>query len=327
MKRVITITLLFILVMSVQVFAQQFDLPEPIFVESSDVPEASFVYLPAAAVFNSSEFADLAYLWAFNPSNAEDVDFALVATFAAAASSDANLGIIPSSIRNNEYFLESVRLKGLAETSYDTGDYDASAIYAAESLRYAQLSDDYVALQLKIREADDTIAQARTSLNWAVSEGLDKDYPSEFAQGQAYYAEATDARSDEDWDGAISSAQKVLALAEEGSAIAQAPLPPPPVQPVAPPPSPVSDDPLALPAQYTVRTWQGEKDCLWNIAGYSWVYGDSHKWRLLYDANKSKMPDPNDPHTIEPGMILDIPSINNETRRGAWRSGVSYPAL
>jgi hypothetical protein len=88
-----------------------------------------------------------------------------------------------------------------------------------------------------------------------------------------------------------------------------------------------AQDVIPLPAQYTVRTWQGERDCLWNIAGYSWVYGDSSKWRLLYDANKSKMPEAENPDLIEPGMVLDIPSIKDETRYGVWQSGQSYPEM
>jgi nucleoid-associated protein YgaU len=191
----------------------------------------------------------------------------------------------------------------LAETSYDSGDYDASAMYAAESLQYAQLSDEYVALQLKIKEADDAIARARDGMAWAVSRGLDKVYPNEYAQGQALYKEATDARAAEDWDGAIDAARRILVMLDG------------------------AQDSLPLPAQYTVRTWQGEGDCLWNIAGYSWVYGDSRKWKLLYEANKSKMPEADNPNLIEPGMVLDIPSANDEIRSGMWQSGRSYPEL
>jgi hypothetical protein len=298
MRRVLIIVLLLSFVMSVQIFAQQLDLPEPVLMESS------FVYIPAAVAINLPDFADAAYLWGFNPGDGSaEIDFTSVASFAAAASSDAGGEIIPSRIRNNEYFRESVRLKTLAETSYESGDYDSSRTYAAESLRYAQLSDEYVALQLKIKEADDTILLAKQGMDSAASKGLDRVYPSEWAQGQELYTEATAARTAEDWDGAISSAQRILAMLAGGQ------------------------DVLPLPAQYTVRTWRGEQDCLWNIAGYPWVYGDSNKWRLLYDANKSKMPEADNPNWIEPGMILDIPSINDEVRYGVWQLGLSYPDL
>jgi hypothetical protein len=47
-------------------------------------------------------------------------------------------------------------------------------------------------------------------------------------------------------------------------------------------------------------------------------------WKVLYEANKSKMPDPDNPDLIEPGMVLDIPSIRGEFRRGMWDPGNTY---
>jgi hypothetical protein len=138
------------------------------------------------------------------------------------------------SIRNNEYYLESLRLTKLAQDTFEYGDYDASYGFAEEALRFAMLSDEYV----------------------------------------------------------------IARLAERGIAL---------------------DTSSGTPSQYTVRTWAVEKDCLWNIAGYSWVYGDPFKWPILYEANKSKMPNPNNPDLIHPGMILDIPSINDEVRSGMWQ--------
>ena len=79
-----------------------------------------------------------------------------------------------------------------------------------------------------------------------------------------------------------------------------------------------------LPAQYTVRSWIVNGDCLWNIAAQPWAYNDASKWRLLYIANKNKLPDPNNPDLIRIGMVLDIPSINGEERQGMWnRSSIA----
>lgn len=80
----------------------------------------------------------------------------------------------------------------------------------------------------------------------------------------------------------------------------------------------------ALPATYTVRTWASSRDCFWVIAAYPWVYGDPEKWRLLYNANKSKLPKPDNPDLLLPGTVLDIPSIRGETRQGAWDSSKTY---
>ena len=83
----------------------------------------------------------------------------------------------------------------------------------------------------------------------------------------------------------------------------------------------------AFPASYTVRAWSVSHDCFWNIAGRPWVYGNPHQWRVLYNANKAKLPDPNNPNVIEPGIVLDIPSLKGEVRQGAWDKDKTYKPL
>jgi hypothetical protein len=85
--------------------------------------------------------------------------------------------------------------------------------------------------------------------------------------------------------------------------------------------------PTPLPATYTVRPWSVSKDCFWNIAGFPWVYGNPHQWRVLYNANSSKLPNPNTPNLLEPGIVLDIPNIKGELRQGAWDSAKTYEPL
>ncbi len=85
--------------------------------------------------------------------------------------------------------------------------------------------------------------------------------------------------------------------------------------------------PGVLPATYTVRSWFESKDCFWNIAGLAGVYGNPYLWTTLYNANKLKLPDPNNPDTLEPGTVLDIPSIKGEVRQGAWESGKAYEPI
>ena len=233
----------------------------------------------------------------------------LAAIFAAAGDDE-----VPASIRNNKFFVESVRLTNLAQQAYDDGDYDASSQYSRDAVRYAHLSDDFVNLQLKIRETDDAIAAARKRLDYATSVKAATRYPFEYSQAQTYYTDARTLRAAESWDPAIAAANQVLvALSGVGGEQRAA--------------QRSDEGKTQLPAQYTVRNWINYKDCLWNIAGHSWVYNDPWKWRLLYDANKSKMPKPDNPDLIEPGMVLDIPSIKGETRQDMWDGGKTYPAL
>jgi hypothetical protein len=226
---------------------------------------------------------------------------------------------VPESLRNNRYYMESLRLTDLAQECYEFGDYDLSTSYAEEALRYAQLSDEYVALQLKIKEADDAIAAAKSRIDWAERIGASLTNPDEYGAAEQAYGEAVAYREDEAWDDAIAAANRVvdfLAYLEE------------PAQPVAPPPPPAPvERPVSLPAQYTVRPWASARDCFWNIAGRPWAYGDPYKWRLLYNANKAKLPDPNNPNVIEPGMVLDIPSVQGESRDGLWDANQTYPPL
>jgi nucleoid-associated protein YgaU len=209
----------------------------------------------------------------------------------------------------------------MAQNAYDEGDYDSSEQYASEAVRYAQLSDEYVVQQLKIKEANDAIAVAKQRLDWAASSGASNAYPAEYAKAQGFYQNSLTARRAEEWDTAIEAANNVINVL----AYVRAPSASSPAATVALPDNRnLPDDSKALPARYTVRSWESSKDCLWNIAGRSWAYGDSFKWKLIFDANKDKMPDANNPDLINPGMVLDIPSIKGEVRQGMWEAGKSY---
>jgi tetratricopeptide (TPR) repeat protein len=250
--------------------------------------------------------------------------FTAVMTVSAAVDTEPE---IPRGLRSNRYFTESLRLSNLARLSYSAGDYDASTNYAEESIRYARLSDEYIALQLKIRETNNAIAAAKNRLDWAVSSGASTEFPGEYGEAQGHYEAARAFRTAEEWDRAIDSANRViLLLANVHGPVPREPPPPPPPPPPEPVPVPAPEKPV-LPAQYVVRSWNLYKDCFWNIAGRPWVYGDPRQWRLLYNANRAKLPDPGNPNLIHPGVVLDIPSIRGETRQGLWKVGMEYPAL
>ncbi|MDR1444548.1 MAG: LysM peptidoglycan-binding domain-containing protein [Treponema sp.] len=268
-----------------------------------------------------------------------------LAVLADAASSDS-APEIPRNLRNNQYFTESLRQANLARLAYNDGNYDVSSLYSEESVRYARLSDEYIALQLKIRETNNAVAAAKKQLDQAVSSGVSAYFPSEFGEAQDYYNSSLRLRSAEEYDQAINAATRVVSILSglRVPEVAQAPEPPPaappPPEPPAPPPPPPPEppapppppEPLAppppvLPAQYVVRAWNPWRDCFWNIAGRSWAYGDTSKWRVIYEANRSKLPQPDNPNIIHPGMVLDIPSIQGEVRQGLWDAETDYPAF
>jgi hypothetical protein len=208
---------------------------------------------------------------------------------------------IPEGLRNNHYFLESLRLSQLAMETFEFGDYDASSGFAEEAIRFAIQSNEFVAEHL--------IAEAERLLGWADSNNIQERFTNDYNTGKNYFETSVIAYANNEWDSAINDAVRsiqIFTMLQTGGT------------PVLP-----SQDSV-LPSQYTVRTWVNERDCLWNIAAYPWVYGDPWRWRDLYNANRSRMPDPNNPNLIEPGFVLDIPSIRGETRQGMWSPDRTY---
>lgn len=55
---------------------------------------------------------------------------------------------------------------------------------------------------------------------------------------------------------------------------------------------------------YTVGTWSENRDCLWNIAGKSEIYGDPFQWPKIWQANTDQIKNPD---VIQPGWVLTIP--------------------
>jgi len=301
MNRKLCLILVGIIALGVPVFAQSDE--EPVPAENTvDLGTASDDEL-ADALETTSDIELVNENEALAPEEAADTEEPVLAEETAP---DTEEQVIPYRIRNNKYFQESQRYSRLAQGAYTFGDYDASTDFAYEAIRYAGLSDEYVALQMKIREANNAIAAAKHRIDWAVSSGASRQFPVEYREAESWYNESLSARAAEEWDNAIDAAYKVIELlayidAPEGT--------------------------VPLPARYTIRAWTTFKDCLWNIAGRPWVYGNPFQWRVLYNANKSKLPDPNNPNLIEPGMVLDIPSLKGESRQGAWDGSRTYPPL
>ncbi|GMO23911.1 MAG: DUF4398 domain-containing protein [Termitinemataceae bacterium] len=215
---------------------------------------------------------------------------------------------ISYNLRRNEFFLESLRQKNLANLALDDGEYEQSSFHSEEAIRFAKLSDDFINKRLVQQRAGKAIADAQARLAWAKLENIKRYYPKEFNAANSHYDEAIDARKENNWESALASALQVLQDLEAVAA--------PPKNGKPPANLPV------LPTQYKVRPWDPFGDCLWNIAER--FYGDPRKWTVLYAANKDKLPDPKNPNWIKVGTLLDIPSLNGESRVGMWDSGQTY---
>ncbi|GHV81868.1 hypothetical protein AGMMS49991_04260 [Spirochaetia bacterium] len=69
---------------------------------------------------------------------------------------------------------------------------------------------------------------------------------------------------------------------------------------------------FAMPKYYTVKAG----DNLWDIAANPLIYNNPWLWHRLYEANRDKLEDPNNPNLIESGIVIEIPSLNGEYREG-----------
>jgi nucleoid-associated protein YgaU len=209
-----------------------------------------------------------------------------------AAQEEAAAPSYVNDLLNNQYLVENQRLVKLAEESLTKGGYDDAVKYAAQAEKLADQSDEYVTLQKKKKDANDAIAAAQARMEWAKKAAIDKRFAETYTEADTALTAAVDFRSGEKWDDARVSALRVITLMAE------------------------MPEEIPLPAQYRVRAWAQGRDCLWNIAAKPEVYGDPAQWRRLYTANRNKLPKPDDPNLLDPGMVLDIPSIAGEFRFG-----------
>lgn len=69
------------------------------------------------------------------------------------------------------------------------------------------------------------------------------------------------------------------------------------------------------PKYYVVKKRQPLTDCLWRIAGYSFIYNNPTRWNLIFEANRNIIKDPD---LIYPGQVIEIPSFDGEERSGTY---------
>lgn len=162
------------------------------------------------------------------------------------------------------------------------------------------LDDSYINNLLARGEAEKAIAAAKDRIAYADSINAARDFPIAYEAAKAYYAQALDDYTAEQFEKAVADANKVIdALAD-------------------------IHEMAVLPKYYIVRPWAESKDCFWNISGRSYVYNNPWLWENLYEANKDNIPERNNPNLILPGMKMEIPSISGEYRDGVYSPDVEY---
>ncbi len=220
------------------------------------------------------------------------IAFILVLAMAASA--------FAASYKNNTYQKLANEYTKKAEAALDAGEYALSEEYAAKAAENAELSKAYIDKMLAQSNAEKAIAEAKKKLDWAKSVNADKTFPTAYSAAEEAFSNANTSYDKGDYLSALQYA-KAVSDALDG------------VREVTP-----------LPQFYVVRPWAETKDCYWNISGRKYVYNNPLLWENLYNANKSKMPRPNDPNLILPGMKMEIPSISGELREGTYNPNKEY---
>jgi nucleoid-associated protein YgaU len=204
-------------------------------------------------------------------------------------------GLAAQSLENNEYYKKSVEYADLSRKAIDNGEYERGSEYAIESRKYAELSKQYIAQMLMAYRARSAYVAAKARVTVAERLNVPSRDENLWTEVSVYFQSATEKFNAEDYEKSIPDSGRVVELLQDIESRYHA----------------------GLAASYTVKLNPARRDCLWRIAGFEFVYGDSYQWRRLYEANKETFPDPRNPDLIRPGQVLKIPSIRGEARSGS----------
>ncbi|MCR4953796.1 MAG: hypothetical protein K6A43_06920 [Treponema sp.] len=204
------------------------------------------------------------------------------------------------SYKNNTYQKLADEYAKKAEVALDAGQYDDAVDYSKKAEENAELSKAYIQMMMARQEAEDAIKLAKTQIAWAEQVDAPNTFPMAYTSATENLQNAETSFNGEDWAKATEYAKASMAALDG-------------VKEVTP-----------LPALYIVRPWAETKDCYWNISGRPYIYNNPLLWENLYQANKSKMPKPEDPNLIHPGMKMTIPSLTGEYRSGTYDPKKTY---
>jgi len=205
-----------------------------------------------------------------------------------------------SLLTTNENYKKIKELKQLQMQAYEDADYPEVTRLGDEIDYYTDLLSKEIEEQLTAYRARSALVRLKDRLAVLKRWNAAEDYPMETAEGQALYEQSyREFYTDKDYAKSLVTSNRALELL-----------------------SIIQFADSGTPAYYVVRLLPGNTDCLWNIAGYDFIYGDPWKWKLIYEANKSKLPQMENPDLIYPDMVLAIPSVAGESRSGTWEKGV-----
>ena len=118
----------------------------------------------------------------------------------------------PIVVRNNPYFMESLRSANNAHLAFEEGLYDDSVRYSQDAIRFAILSDEFVENALLKKAATDTIVIAKQRMDWASSSAVNARvrFPSEYAIAETSLLTAENFWRAESWENSRAFANAVI---------------------------------------------------------------------------------------------------------------------
>lgn len=216
-----------------------------------------------------------------------------------------------------------------AAAAMEAGDYGTAAKLSSQASTEYQLSQEFAANEVLRYRAANAISMAQEAIGNIENTADGRAAAATVSQAKALLKEAQALYAAASWVDSRTKAEASLQLIRSIKRTA-AVQPKPPASGPTPPPAPQPPKAVIeappLPRYYVVREWAETKDCFWNIAGLTAVYGDPWRWEQLYQFNKPKMKTPDNPNLIYPGMIIEIPSLKDEKREGTYEAGKTYPA-
>ena len=202
-------------------------------------------------------------------------------------------------LTDNPYYEEAQELRRQAEQAIDDGEYDRAVELSREAQELTQQARDWAEEQLLRYQANAWTNRAEERLNFAERVDAEERYTEEYENATQFYEEAESLFEDEEYEDSIQASRNVISALQAVRA--------------------VSPSDQVKPRYYIVRLIPERRDCFWRIAGYEFIYDNPWEWRRIYEANRDKIPNPENPDLIEPGTVLYIPSIDGETRQGTWQ--------
>ncbi len=208
--------------------------------------------------------------------------------------------VTAQNLQNNPDYRESLRYKQLSEQALEEGEYEKALEYAEKSKEFSQKSEEYVQYMLAKYRANSALWKARNRMGQVKRAGGQTSNPSKFQTAQELVERASTLFDDEVFDESRRAAVEAVDILNSIE---------------------IKRAESTLPAAYVVRDMPGREDCFWRIAGYEFVYDDPSGWWPIYQANREKLPQPDNPDLIYPGTVMVIPERSGETRRGVWVDG------